>query len=65
MGFANKTPETGCRREIIDRRVSTEAAIFPLIDSNKVLSTHDRRRIPDRRVNGIEVSFHPGKILTD
>ena len=65
MGFANKTPDTGCRRQVIDRRVSVEAAKFPLIDSNKVLSTHDRQRNPDRRVNGIEVSFHFESILPD
>jgi hypothetical protein len=38
-----------------DRRNSLETPEFPFHDSHGELIEHDRRRVPDRRINNIEV----------
>ncbi len=57
MSTIDRTPPSGCRRVVMDRRVNEKPAKFPLIDSNGIYVVSDRRRIPDRRVSGIVVSW--------
>lgn len=57
MATTNRTPTAGCRRDVMDRRVNEKLAKFPLIDSTGIYVVSDRRRLPDRRVNGIVVSW--------
>lgn len=48
-GFINE------RRNLEDRRLSEDAPPFPFFDSEQTLVRENRRRIPDRRINNIEV----------
>lgn len=57
MDTIDRTPTAGCRRAVMDRRVNEKLAKFPLIDSNGIYVVSDRRRLPDRRVNGLVVSW--------
>lgn len=57
MSIIDRTPNAGCRREVMDRRVNEKPSQFPLIDSIGIYVVSDRRRTPDRRVNNIEVSW--------
>jgi len=57
MNMVDRTPEEGCRRKTMDRRVNDNPAKFPLIDSNGIYVVSDRRRMPDRRVNNIVVTW--------
>jgi len=43
------------RRDNDDRRSSTVSPAFPFFDSEQTLVREDRRRIPDRRINNIEI----------
>jgi hypothetical protein len=43
------------RRTLEDRRESDDAPPFPFFDSEQTLVRENRRRIPDRRINNIEV----------
>lgn len=43
------------RRNLNDRRTSMQAAQFPIITRNGVCVRGDRRRLPDRRIDRIEV----------
>ena len=43
------------RRTLEDRRVSDNAPPFPFFDSEQTLVRENRRRIPDRRINNIEI----------
>ncbi len=43
------------RRNLNDRRTSTQAAQFPIITRNGSCVRKDRRRVPERRVSQIEV----------
>jgi hypothetical protein len=48
-GFINE------RRNLEDRRLPEDAPPFPFFDSEQTLVRENRRRIPDRRINNIEV----------
>ncbi len=43
------------RRVLEDRRVSDNSPPFPFFDSEQTLVRENRRRIPDRRINNIEI----------
>ena len=43
------------RRTLDDRRQSGDAPPFPFFDSDQTLVRENRRRIPDRRINNIEI----------
>ena len=43
------------RRTLEDRRVSDNAPPFPFFDSEQTLVRENSRRIPDRRINNIEI----------
>ena len=43
------------RRTLEDRRKSSDSPPFPFFDSDQTLVREDRRRIPDRRINNIEI----------
>ena len=43
------------RRKLEDRRVASDSPPFPFFDSDQTLVREDRRRIPDRRINNIEI----------
>ncbi len=44
------------RRSNVDRRVSGLNPTYPFFDSEQTLVREDRRRLPDRRVNNIEIT---------
>ncbi len=43
------------RRKLGDRRIANDSPPFPFFDSDQTLVREDRRRIPDRRINNIEI----------
>jgi len=43
------------RREHDDRRISSNAPPFPFFDSEQTLVRENRRRMPDRRINNIQI----------
>lgn len=43
------------RRNLNDRRTTMQAAQFPIITRNGICVRGDRRRLPDRRLDKIEV----------
>ncbi len=43
------------RRELDDRRVTDNAPPFPFFDSEQTLVRENRRRMPDRRINNIQI----------
>ena len=49
--------QTICRRSLKDRRSWSNSQTIPFIDANGTEVTEDRRRIPDRRINNIEVEW--------
>ena len=49
------TKLTNERRKLEDRRIASDSPPFPFFDSDQTLVREDRRRIPDRRINNIEI----------
>jgi hypothetical protein len=54
------------KRTLTDRRTATDCPPFPFFDSEQTLVREDRRRIPDRRINNIQIqsSDEPSKEAT-
>lgn len=48
------------RRTLDDRRKSDDAPPFPFFDSEQTLVRENRRRMPDRRINNIEIDSNDG-----
>ena len=46
---------TNERKMLSDRRKSDSAPLFPFFDKEQTLVQENRRRIPDRRINNIEI----------